>query len=146
MEGGWTWLQCRAQPKATPLIWQTTETRRAILVCLIAPRSRISSLKLTQLEVPWRAPSPSPPLHLQLCSGEETLPHPQDWVESQYETQTTPWTLQAGTSTRRGVTAGAVRSLAPPPTHPLHLCPVTTCLALCWETGSSQTEAPGLTV
>ncbi|KAF3850011.1 hypothetical protein F7725_019730 [Dissostichus mawsoni] len=33
-----------------------------------------------------------------------------------------------------------------PPTPPLRLCPVTTCRAFCRETGSSQSEDPGLTV
>lgn len=145
MEGNWSWLQCQAQPKAPLLIWQTTETQRVIPVCQIAPQSRTSSLKPKQWEAQWRAPSPSPPLHLQLCLGKETLPHPQDWVESQYGTPAS-WTLRLRTSTWSGVTAGAVRSPAPPPTHLLHLCPVTTCLVLCRGTGSPQSEAPGPTV
>lgn len=145
MERSWNWPRWWAQLKP-PLVFQPrTETQRVIPVCLIAPQNRTSSCKLTQQEVLWRAQSPSPLLHHQLCSGEETPLHPRDWVKSLSEIPATLWTLQAGIWTWRDDTAGAVRSQAPPPIRHLRLCPVITCPALCQGTGSPPNEDPGPT-
>lgn len=145
MERGWSYVQCHAQLEASLLWWPRTESQRAILVSPITPLNPTSSsITGTRQGVLWRVPSP--PLHLQFCSGVRTPQAPQDWVESLYETPARPWNLRAKTSDSIGVTAGAVRCLAPPPTHLLHLCPTITYLAFCQGTGSPQREYPDLTV